>query len=238
MAARIAAGAACAVAALLIGADAYGGQTFTDANAGLEGLYFSSAVWGDYDSDGDLDLYLTGRSTGNTWIAILYRNDAGSFVDSGSSPSPLSGTARWVDYDNDGDLDLSICGDYHDGSTFVDVHELYENDGGLLSLSESMSPVADAIAWGDWNNDGESDYIAAGDDATAIYRNGTSSWTDTGTVLTGVSSGSLDLVDYDRDGDLDAMVSGFTGLTNVLEVYRNDAGVFKLASTGLPGIGI
>lgn len=61
----------------------------------------------DYDSDGDLDLYLT-----NFGANALYRNDGDTFVDI----APATGTAdpRWgtscafSDYDRDGDLDLYV----------------------------------------------------------------------------------------------------------------------------------
>ena len=38
------------------------------------GMYNSTTEWVDYDSDGDLDLFLTGR-TGTNEVALLYRND-------------------------------------------------------------------------------------------------------------------------------------------------------------------
>ena len=34
-------------------------QTFTDIEAGLTGVCWSSVTWGDYDNDGDLDILLT-----------------------------------------------------------------------------------------------------------------------------------------------------------------------------------
>ncbi len=50
-----------------------GNGTFTDIQAGLAGAAFSSAAWGDYDQDGDLDILLAGENI--TPLVRLYRND-------------------------------------------------------------------------------------------------------------------------------------------------------------------
>jgi len=48
---------------------------FTHIDAGLEGMQRSTASWGDYDRDGDLDILLTGNGVSST-VARLYRNNA------------------------------------------------------------------------------------------------------------------------------------------------------------------
>lgn len=73
--------------------------------------YGMGATVGDYDNDGDPDLYLTTLKGGH-----LFRNDAGAkFVDV-TAESHAQGSADWLtsaaffDLENDGDLDLFICG--------------------------------------------------------------------------------------------------------------------------------
>jgi len=64
--------------------------------------------WGDYDNDGDLDLYVV---THSAQVNVLYQNQGnGTFVsvNEGTNASGDGHDAVFVDYDNDGDLDLSV----------------------------------------------------------------------------------------------------------------------------------
>jgi len=101
------------------------GGSFTNINAGLDGVHYSSAAWGDYDNDGDLDILLAGQyeSNATSWI---YRNDDGAFTDiSAGLTGSEKGSVDWGDYDNDGDLDILLAG--YDGSD--PVSQIYRNNG-------------------------------------------------------------------------------------------------------------
>lgn len=94
-----------------------GDGTFTANNSGPQsnddGCSFGSA-FGDYDNDGDLDLFVTNGFCGNGLQNFLYRNNGnGSFSRDNTSISDLSTQcsfgAAWGDYDNDGFLDLIVA---------------------------------------------------------------------------------------------------------------------------------
>ena len=84
---------------------------FTDvaADLGVENLRFAKGVtWGDYDGDGDPDLYVSNLGAPNR----LYRNDGDHFTDVAEQAGvalPSQSFATWFwDYDNDGHLDLYV----------------------------------------------------------------------------------------------------------------------------------
>jgi len=90
-----------------------------------------SAAWGDYDNDGDLDLYLAknglyGASTRNS----LYRNDGGAFTDvthqAGVGDDRVSTGAVFADFNNDGWLDLFV---QNSGEPGWQRDTLYLNNG-------------------------------------------------------------------------------------------------------------
>jgi hypothetical protein len=88
-----------------------GKGNFEDATkeAGLDVSLFGMGVAvGDYDNDGDLDLYLTTLRGGR-----LYRNDGGKFADATDEAHARAGegwltSAAFFDMENDGDLDLFV----------------------------------------------------------------------------------------------------------------------------------
>ncbi len=73
---------------------------------------FASPALGDFDNDGDLDLYFTTVYGGDH--CVLYRNDGDwHFTDVTAQSGIQEATtyqAAWADYDNDGDLDLLTGG--------------------------------------------------------------------------------------------------------------------------------
>ncbi|MFP6667411.1 MAG: CRTAC1 family protein [Pirellulales bacterium] len=84
---------------------------------------FASVALGDYDNDGDVDVFITTVYAGNH--ARLFRNDGGWNFTNVTGAEGLGGIgttgnyqAAWGDYDNDGDLDL------------VTDARLFENRGG------------------------------------------------------------------------------------------------------------
>jgi predicted nucleotidyltransferase len=212
---------------------------FVDIVAGLTGVASSSAAWGDYDNDGDLDILLTGDEGSGSNISRVYRNDGGSFVDIVAGLTGVaSSSAAWGDYDNDGDLDILLTGWGASGY----ISRVYRNDGGSFVDIVAGLPDVDfsSVAWGDYDNDGDLDILLTGYNGSeyisCVYRNDDGTFTDIGAGLTGVSQSSVAWGDYDNDGDLDILLTGDGGDTPVSHVYRNDNGTFTDIGAGLTGV--
>ncbi len=217
--------------------------TFVDIVAGLDGVCYSSASWGDYDNDGDLDILITGATNTSTLatIAKIYTNTNGVFSSTISFTGVWRSSAAWGDYDNDGDLDIVYTGATTGVAPFGSIFKLFRNDSGTFVDTSSTLPGAyfSALAWGDYDNDSDLDLLVSGHNgssATAkLYRNDSGSFVDSAVSLTGVYSSNSAWSDYDNDGDLDIILTGTTGAPSI-KVYNNNSGSFSEASYGLTAI--
>ncbi|MBQ38125.1 MAG: hypothetical protein CME04_17220, partial [Gemmatimonadaceae bacterium] len=211
-------------AALIAILPAAGSAQFVDvtdaANVANLGQFSTNLAWGDYDGDGDVDLYVT------NWGAAeqpppdrLYRNDlddsgtvlfADVSVDLGLTVASNSTAAAWVDYDNDGDLDLYVA-------DFFEQDRLYQGDGGQSFAEVGRSQLINnqklgsvfAIGWGDYDNDGWLDlYLGKYYHDNELYHNVDgllARVTDLG-VGDRRDTNGITWVDCDNDGDLDLYV--------------------------------
>jgi|GEM_PF-647772 len=207
-----------------------GNNTMSDLGvaAGINAPQSTSASWGDYDNDGDIDLYVA------RFIAdhILYQNNGdGTFTD----VAPFAGvtntgtdsrSAAFADYDNDGDLDLFVVNSIN-GTQKADA--LYQNngDGTFTDVAPAlgMDNTGDGVgaAWGDYDNDGDLDlYLAARGGETLYQNNGNGTFADvTGTAGVGERGAAPQWVDYDNHGDLDlSLMRGAGDDKNIL--YRSN----------------
>ena len=247
--------------------DGDGLPTFTDLGVGLKAVASNPDVaWGDYDDDGDLDLLLEGSAVGtsNDFVAI-YRNDGDpdddgvptfTELDAGDTGLPTWDRVvlDWGDYDSDGDLDLAISG-LSFSSRRTRVYR-QNSPTSFSNINAGLTNVINgAIAWGDYNGDGDLDLVVTGADgngsarATIYKGNGAGGFDDIQAGLNGVDlDSSAAWGDYDGDGDLDLVVTGRKGPSGgpSTRVYRNDGdtdgdGTTDFASlgtsvTGLDGI--
>ncbi|WCO01772.1 FG-GAP-like repeat-containing protein [Psychroserpens ponticola] len=123
--------------------DGNGNYTENAAAIGLaDPMQTWSSAWGDFDNDGDMDVFV-GASSGSH---KMMRNDGGTFVDisAGTGVDLLSLTSTETvtyDFDNDGNLDLVSGGNllFGDGNMNFTVH---------------TGVFPGAGAYGDLNNDG------------------------------------------------------------------------------------
>ncbi len=131
------------------------------------------SAWGDYDNDGDLDLFVPRFASGSS--GYLWRNDGGTFVDvtvaAGISDTSGHRGCCWGDYDNDGDLDLYIC-------VSSGANVLYQNQGDgtftLVTLGADLGGTSQDAVFVDYDNDGDLDLAITQESSTnVLLQNGT-----------------------------------------------------------------
>ena len=136
--------------------------------------------FGDYDQDGDQDLFVTNftKETNN-----LYRNEGqGGFTLAtstaglaGPSLKPLGFGTRFLDYDLDADLDLFVANGHvvdeiaaaDPEQTYLQANQMFRNEGGThfadvseqLGADFTIANVGRATAVADYDNDGDPDLL-------------------------------------------------------------------------------
>ena len=141
----------------------------------------------------------------------------------------LYGAAAWGDYDGDGDLDLVVQGSTTVDPPYVAATTLYRNDAGtLVDVEAGLAGLhSGAVAWGDYDLDGDLDLLLTGEEAseryrTVLYRNeGAGRFAEVETGFPGVGYSDAAWGDYDGDGDLDVALAGVSDEGFLTVLYRN-----------------
>ncbi len=200
-----------------------------------------SLDWGDYDKDGDLDLLATGKDAHNRLTTIIYRNDDGALSETVTTiPGVYFGNAEWGDANNDGKLDVLITGDVG-GRPFTAIY-LYKNKKYKRLAQNFIALKHSCGRWGDLDNDGDLDFIVSGEDeygfpTCKVYKNDSAFFREIPVNVRGLKDCSIDLGDYDHDGDLDIVMTGESLERSYTIVYENLRGfVFRDILAGLPGV--
>ncbi|MBM3276749.1 MAG: CRTAC1 family protein [Candidatus Handelsmanbacteria bacterium] len=230
-----------------------GDGTFVDLTrpAGLFNLFGKGlgAVAGDFDRDGDDDLFVANDGMRN----FLYRNEGGrSFSEIGTEAGVALGPAGQAeagmgtdcaDYDGDGDLDLVVT------NFSRESNRLYRNEGpwrysdatdGAGLTQPSFLPLGFGTLFFEADNDGDLDLVVANGhvqdriallepdlshaQTSQLYENRDAFFTDVS--ATSGPAFALPLVgrglasgDYDNDGDLDLLITSTGGQARL---FRND----------------
>jgi enediyne biosynthesis protein E4 len=193
-----------------------------------------TAVWFDYDNDGDQDLYF-----GTDKDIHLLRNENNTFTDiaesvglQGQIPGFVSEygyvNATCTDFDLDGDLDMVIIQQSTDKPYF------FRNENGMfVNIQEEVGLVLDmgrnsgGIQWIDYDLDGDADLSAK----ALLFQNENGVLTEISDSIGLNSPHTMQNVawfDYDVDGDFDFFhtVSSGSG-EDVSEMFENNNGLFE-----------
>ncbi len=170
---------------------ANGDGTFTDASAGsgleqMQAAYSHSPAFGDYDRDGDLDLFLGHWGTPRDYTNVgdtenLWRNDSDDddvrftsvSLQSGIAPGILTSadpmisqrvfdhifTPTFTHVDDDGWPDLVVVGDFNFSQVFINQQD------GTFTNKTDFNVIIDGngmgSAVGDFDNDGDMDWFVS-----------------------------------------------------------------------------
>jgi enediyne biosynthesis protein E4 len=212
--------------------------TFEDVTvkAGLQGAgYGFGAAVGDYDNDGNEDLFVTAYG-GNK---LYHNNGNGTFSDvtekAGVAGNGWSTSAAWVDLDNDGKLDLVVlryvkwdwddiwCGEHREGfrgvchpDLFQPISMLVYHNNGDGSFTEQAAKMgldkpakALGIAIADYDHDGHID-LAISNDSMVEY------------LFHNKGNGTFEEVGLDAEVAVDGEGRTFAGMGIDFADYDND----------------
>ena len=183
-----------------------------------------SVAWGDYDGDGDLDIYI-GYSGYEGPANRLFRNNLqegrSGFTEVGEAAGvALKGATRqvsFIDYDSDGDLDLYVA-------LRASVNRLLQNNDGVfkdvtftIGIMEPRRTVG--ACWFDMDADGDLDLFTTNQngDRDGMFRNDDGRFSDVAIELNmdsprrPLTDGGVGcaVTDFDTDGDLDLYVAAY-----------------------------
>jgi len=126
-----------------------------------------SIASGDYDQDGDTDLFVGGNVIPGKYPlspkSYLLRNDGGTFTDVTDANPALSeigmvSEVLFTDYDNDEDLDIMAVGEWMQPTFFTNTNGSFEmND--LVTGLEQTEGWWFSITASDFDGDGDQDYV-------------------------------------------------------------------------------
>jgi hypothetical protein len=164
----------------------------------------------DFDNDGDLDLFIGGRCLPGKYplpvSSFIYRNDSKDgkikFTDvtadvaKGLQNIGMVCDALWTDFDNDGWTDLIIAGEWMPVTFFKNNHGKLQNITEQTGIN-TQSGWWNTITAGDFDNDGDIDYIVGNLGENSFFRASTQ------------YPVNVYAKDFDNNGSIDAIVTVF-----------------------------
>lgn len=180
----------------------------------------SCVVAGDYDLDGDLDLFVGGRVSPGKYPmparSYLLQNDGkGKFTDVTNTVAPklanigMVTSALWTDFNNDDKPDLIIAGE------FMPV-TFFENSSGQLKDITNSTGVQNMSGWwnsivaADFDNDGDMDYVVGNLGLNSRHK------------ATAKQPLCIYAKDYDKNGLIDPIICYYVNGKNYIYPTRDE----------------
>lgn len=173
---------------------------------------------GDFDGDGDIDLFVGGRLKPNRYPlsarSYVLRNENGKFTDITSSLNPalaepgMISAAAWVDIDNDHQTDLILTGEWQ-------PLRIFKNDGAKFTEITDQAGLKNSNGWwncitaADLNHDGFIDLIAGNTGKNSFFKP---------TVKDPVQ---LWAKDFDGNGSVDPIITYFNPVEKDRYIIHN-----------------
>lgn len=214
-----------------------------------------SAIWTDYDNDGDLDMYLSKCSQGvfdeNDLRRInkLMNNDGNNvFTDVAGSAGLRIGAQTWTtdfaDVDNDGDMDAFVNNHGSDCQLFLNngdgtFTDNTANSGFLPTLAGNVNLQGIQAIFRDFDNDGFVDLLYAGSEHHLFYNDGDGTFTLAANPFGTLPIHSFAIGDLNQDGFLDLYTGNGQGFnstgTSADDLYTNDGNSNHFIAVQLEG---
>ncbi len=191
----------------------------------VEATFSASATTGDYDGDGDLDIYVTNYLVGELpedggLPNLLYRNDGDFNFTEVAAQLQVDDNgcglgAVFSDFNNDGRTDLYVANDF---GYAIEPNAFFQNDFPSFTRKaddngSAATINAMGIAKGDYDNDGDVDLYVTNIRENPLYENfdegvffNFSSF-PAGVALPELTSWGTSFTDFDLDGFLDLVVA-------------------------------